>query len=104
MLCGDAKPWPRFDGSEGRSGDVFGFREIRREKGDLVERVEVEVFLRRDVGAVRAIETGGDEEELVLVGFQQFDDFGGDFPVGLFVVGAFGARNERELPRPRFGV
>src|SRR5262245_38766071 len=67
---------------------------------DFVERVKIEVFLWRDEGTVWAIKTGGDEERLVAILFQQLDRFGGDFAVSLLFVGTF-RREQRERTAQR---
>ena len=55
-------------------------------KLDFLQRIEVEILVRRDVGGVRLVEAGGQEERLILVLLQQLDRFEGDFAVGVLLV------------------
>src|SRR5262249_5268561 len=76
----------RLDEERGR-GHSGEFTRGETWRGDLLQRVEVEIFLRRDVGTVRAVEAGGDEERPVAVLLQQLDRLRGDFAVGVLRVG-----------------
>ena len=65
-------------------------------KGDAVERIKVEVFLWRNVRAVRAEESHREKERRVLVLFEQLNRLRRDLPVRLLLVRAL-----RREPRQR---
>ena len=71
------------------------FGNAAAESGSSIERIQVEILLRRDVRAVRPVEAGGEEERPVLVLLEELDGLGGDLAVGLLLVGA-GERSKAE--------
>ena len=75
---------------EGGWRDVFAIIRGRVRQLDLSQRVQIEVFPRRDQRCVRTEESGGDEEGLIAMPFEQADRFIGDHAIGLFVVSAIG--------------
>ena len=76
--------------SEGRGGNVIAIIFWCVGKTDRIERVEVEVFLRRDEGRVGPEEACCDEERFIPFFNHEPDRFGGDHAVGLFFVSTIG--------------
>ena len=62
--------------------------------------VQVEPLFNGDVRDVRTVKAAANEEGLVLVGFEHFDGFGGDFSVGLFFIRALGFHPAKGCAQP----
>ena len=98
-----AEPRPRRHRGERGLGRGQCLRERPLRHRDFLHRIQVKVFLRRDVRAVRTVESSGDEERLVLVRFEQLDDFGGDDSIGLLLVRALGFHEGERAAQPALG-
>lgn len=75
---------------EGCGGNVLAV--ILRSVGetDLVQGIEVEVFLGGNLGGVWSEEAGGDEKLIVLVFAHESNGFGDNHAIGLLFVRALG--------------